>query len=70
MVRDHLGVILRSPERLDPLRRPHMLLRSLRARDLPVRDVPNEQVLERELRLALDGAATRTLHQLLLPQPL
>ena len=68
VVGEHLGVIVRSAERLDPLCRPHVLLRAVRARDLPVRDVADEQVLERELRLSFDRAAPRALHELLLPQ--
>src|SRR5436189_4013906 len=45
-----------------------MLLRALAARDLSVRDVAHQHVLERVLGLALDRAATRPLDELLLPQ--
>src|SRR4051794_24648886 len=52
VVRDHLGLILCPAERFDPLRGPQMLLGSLSARDLSVRDVTDEQMLERVLGLA------------------
>ena len=68
VMRDHLGVVFRPSERLDPLRRSQMLLRTLRAGNLPVRDVTDEQMFERVLGLTLDGAAARTLDELLLLQ--
>ena len=68
MVRDHLGVVLGTAERLDPLGRLEMLLRPLRTRDLSVRDVADEYVLERELGLTFDRAAARTLYEFLLPE--
>src|SRR6266571_2403842 len=66
VMRDRFGVVVRTAERLDPLRGSDVLLGALGSRDLAVRDVADEQVLERKLRLALDGAAARTLHELLL----
>ena len=45
-----------------------MFLRPLGARNLPVRDIADQDVLERELRLAVDRAAPRALHELLLLQ--
>src|SRR5437016_13562086 len=45
-----------------------MLLCALRARYLPVRNVSNERMLERELRLAVDRATSRALYQLLLSE--
>src|SRR5690348_5287207 len=61
-------MILRTSERLDPLGHAEVLLSSFSPWDLSVRDVTDEDVLERILRLALDRAATGTLHELLLPQ--
>ena len=54
MVREHLGVVLGPAENLDPLRRVSVLLGALGAGDLSVRDVADERVGERELRLARD----------------
>jgi hypothetical protein len=67
-MRDHLRVVLCASERLDPLGRPQVLQRPVRPRDLPVGDVADEDVPERVLRLAFDGAATGPLHELLLAQ--
>ena len=64
VVRDHLGVILWTAERLDPLGRESMLLGAVGARDLPVRHVSDEQMLERELRLTRHGRAPRALDEL------
>ena len=52
VVRNHLGVIFRTTERLDPLGGTRVLLRPLGARNLPVRDIAHQDMLERELRLA------------------
>ena len=68
VVRNHLCVILGTTERLDPLGGTRVLLRPLGARNLPVRDVAHQDMLERELRLAGDRAAPRALHELLLLQ--
>ena len=54
MVREHLGVVLRTAEAVDPLRDGAVPLRAVGARDLAVRDVANERVRERELALALE----------------
>ena len=54
VVGEHLGVVLRAAERLDPLSDPAVLLDAVRARDLAVGDVADERVRERELGLALD----------------
>ncbi len=42
VVRQHLGVVVGASERLDPLGDGAVLRRALGARDLPVRDVPDE----------------------------
>jgi len=54
VVRPHLGVILGPSERLDPLGHVAMLRHPLRARDLPIRDISDERVSERELALPGD----------------
>jgi hypothetical protein len=54
VVRDHLGVILRAPERLDPFRCVEMSFGAICPRNLAVRDVTDEQVLERVLSLPVD----------------
>src|SRR6266496_1992752 len=64
VVRHHLRVIFRATERLDPLGSEPVLFDSLRARDLAVRHVPNEQMLESELRLARHGWTACALHEL------
>ena len=51
-------MILGATERLDPLGDAPMLRGSIGARDLPVRDVADERVRERELALALDRRAS------------
>jgi hypothetical protein len=58
-------VVLRTPERLDPFSYTHMLLRAIGARHLPVRNVANEQMLERVLRLSVDRASPRAADELL-----
>ena len=50
-------VVLRSSERLDPLGDGSVLLCAVGPGDLPVRDVADEGVSERELALALDRRA-------------
>ena len=54
VVREHLGVVLRPAEALDPLGDATVLLDLVRAGDLAVRDVTHERVREGELALALD----------------
>ena len=54
MVREHLGVVLRTAEAVDPLRDGAVLLRAVGTWDLAVGDVANERVRERELALALE----------------
>src|SRR5439155_18744166 len=65
VVRDHLGVILGPAERLDPFGCKPMLVRPLPARNLPIRDVTDEQMLEGELGLACNGGATCAFDELL-----
>ena len=50
-------MVLGTAERLDPLGDAPVLRGALGARDLPVRDVADERVRERELALALDRRA-------------
>src|SRR5439155_24080934 len=57
VVRDQLGVVVRTAERLDPRNRGEVLLRARRARNLPVRDLTHEHVAERVLGFARDGRA-------------
>ena len=45
-----------------------MFPRTVRPRNLPVCNVSDERVLERELRLAFDRTSARALHELLLPK--
>ena len=54
MVREHLGVVLRTAEAVDPLRDSAVPLRAIGTWDLAVRDVANERVRERELALAFE----------------
>ena len=54
MVRNHLRVVFGTAERFDPLGGFEMLPCPLCARDLPVCDVPDERMLERELRFSFD----------------
>ena len=49
MVGEHLGVILGTTEAGDPLRRPAVLRRTVGACNLPVGDVADESMREREL---------------------
>jgi len=65
VVGEHLRVILRPPERLDPLGRQPVLLRAGGARDLAVGDVADEQVPEGVLRLVGDRGPPRPLHEIL-----
>ena len=63
VVGEHLGVVVRPSERLDPLGDAAVLLGAVGAGDLPVGDVANEGVRERELGLALDGRAPLAAHE-------
>lgn len=54
VVRQHLGVLVRAPEQLDPSGGRGMLPGPHRARDLSVSDVAQQDVEERVLRLAGD----------------
>src|SRR5438067_9654865 len=65
VMRDRLGVVFGTAERLDPLGGSPVLLRAISARDLAVRDVADERVLEGELALAGDRRATGALDELL-----
>jgi hypothetical protein len=62
---EQFGLILLTPERLDPFCGANVLVRALRPRDLPVRDVPDDDVAEGVLRLPLDGRAAFAPHELL-----
>jgi hypothetical protein len=57
VVRKQLGVVLRAPEIFDPFTRTAVLLRPSAARDLAIRDVAEEHVLERVLRVVGDCRA-------------
>ena len=65
MIREHLGVVLATAERFDPLRRGHVHRRAVASGDLTVRHVPHEQVQERVLGFIADGRATAPLHEAL-----
>src|SRR5215218_6751852 len=65
VVRQHLASVFGPRERLDPPRRSLVPRRTLRARDLAVRNVAHEQVPERELVVALDGGALPATDELL-----
>src|SRR5438552_14215635 len=67
MVREHLGAVVAPvrSERLDPLGGGAVQVDTARARDLPVRDVADEQVQERVLRLARNGGAAVAADELL-----
>ncbi len=54
VVREHLGVVIRSAEAADPLGDGTVPLRAIGAGDLAVRDVANERVRERELALTFE----------------
>ena len=54
VVREHLRVILRSAEAVDPFGHGAMPLSAVGAGDLSVRDVADERVRERELALAFE----------------
>ena len=64
-MREHLGVVFRAPQALDPLRDTAVLLGAVGSGDLPVGDVANEGVCERELGLAFDGRALLAAHEAL-----
>jgi hypothetical protein len=55
MMGQELGVLVRSPERLDPLPDADVLFRSETARNPRVRCVTDESVGERVLGLTRDG---------------
>ena len=61
---EHLGVVLRPSQRLDPLGRVPVLLGAVCPRDLAVGDVAKEDVSEGVLGLACDRGAG-LLHELL-----
>ncbi len=63
VVGKHLGVVLRTPEALDPLCDTTVLLGTVGSGDLPVGDVANEGVCKRELGLAFDGRALLAAHE-------
>src|SRR5438552_381799 len=65
VVREHLGVVLRSAERLDPSRRPLVPLAPAAPRNLTVRDVAYEQVAEGVLILAANRGAPLPAHEFL-----
>ena len=65
MVRQHLGVILGTAQRLDPFRSALMLLRACSTRDLRVRDVADEQMAEDVLALLAHGRTPLPAHELL-----
>ena len=64
-MREHLGVVLAPAELLDPAGGEEVLLGPLGSRDLAVRDVPDEQVAERVLAVAVDGARPLAADELL-----
>ena len=63
-MRDRLGVILATTERLDPLGRKEVLPRPLGSRDRVVGDVADDRVMEGVLRLRGDAAAAQSTHEL------
>ena len=65
VVRAHLSVILAATERADPVSCEPVFLGALAARDLSVRDVPDETVQERVFRLVRDQRTTRALDEVL-----
>lgn len=67
-MRKHLGVILWTPERLDPLCRPPVLLGTGRARNLTVRDVTDKQMPERVFIFTSDRGSARPLDEFLSPE--
>jgi hypothetical protein len=66
-MREHLCPILGAicRQRLDPRRRPTVLVGALGARNLRVRNVPEQQVQERVLRLPGHGRAPLPAYELL-----
>ena len=65
VVREHLRVVIRATEPLDPLGSEPMLLRASSPRDLAVGDVAYEDMPERVLALFSDRRPTLTPHELL-----
>ena len=70
MVGQQLGVVGRAAERLDPARGQGVPLAALGPRDLPVRDVPDEDVAEGVLGLAGHRRAPLAAHELLALEPM
>jgi hypothetical protein len=64
-VGEQLGLVLGSPDCFDPFGRSAVLVGPLRAWDLPIRNVANEDVVERILRLAFNRAASLATDELL-----
>ena len=69
MVREHLGVILVTPELLDPFAGEAVLLGPSGAWNLAVRHVAHEQVSERVLALTRDRGTTLATDELLSLEP-
>jgi len=65
VVREHLRLVVRSTERLEPACCGQVLVHARGARDLAVGDVSHQQVAEGVLGLALDRRAPRPLDELL-----
>src|SRR6185437_2045108 len=65
MVGDQLRLVTRPTERLDPFCDPAVLIAACTARDLAVRDVLDEDVVERVLGFALDRPAALAAHEIL-----
>jgi hypothetical protein len=65
VVCEHLRLVFRAPERLDPFGGQPVLLGAVGARNLAVRDVPDEDVAEGVLVLALDRRTPFAAHELL-----
>ena len=62
-MREHLGMVFRAPQALDPLCDAAVLLGTVASGDLPVGDIADECVCERELRLAFDRRAFLAPHE-------
>src|SRR6266571_511353 len=63
VVREHFRVIVRTPERFDPFRSATMLAGARSTRNLPIRDIANENVAERMLRFVRNGRLPSALHE-------
>lgn len=55
-------MIVRTPERLDPCGSATMLAGARSTRNLPIRDIANEDVAERMLRFVRNGRLPSALH--------